>query len=79
LLSLRNINVDLDIELIFGQASNSFNTNKLNYYILDGLNINWDYAFNRFKNESTGQANDFKIMTASLNYTTSLNLSIEFK
>jgi hypothetical protein len=63
----------LDIELIFGQASNSFTTQtptlKLNYYILDGLNINWDYAFNRFKNESTGQANDFKIMTASLNYT----------
>jgi hypothetical protein len=67
-------NVDLGYRINFSeQASNSFTTQtptlKLNYYILDGLNINWDYAFNRFKNESTGQANDFKIMTASLNYT----------
>jgi hypothetical protein len=24
-------------------------TVKLNYYFLKGLNVNWDYAFNRFK------------------------------
>ncbi len=67
-------NVDLGYRINFSeQASNSFTTQtptlKLNYYIFNGLNINWDYAFNRFKNETTGLTNDFKIMTASLNYT----------
>jgi hypothetical protein len=41
---------------------------KLNYYFLEGLNINWDYSFNRFRNETTGLTNDFKIMAASINY-----------
>lgn len=66
-------NVDLGYRINFSeQAANRFTTQtptvKLNYYFLNGLNVNWDYAFNRFKNESTGIANDFKIMTASLNY-----------
>ena len=66
-------NVDLGYRINFSeQAANRFTTQtptvKLNYYFLNGLNVNWDYAFNRFKNEKTGLANDFKIMTASLNY-----------
>jgi hypothetical protein len=66
-------NIDLGYRINFSeQAANRFTTQtptvKLNYYFLNGLNVNWDYAFNRFKNESTGIANDFKIMTASLNY-----------
>ena len=66
-------NIDLGYRVNFSeQASNKFTTQtptvKLNYYFLNGLNVNWDYSFNRFKNETTGQTNDFKIMTASLNY-----------
>jgi hypothetical protein len=66
-------NIDLGYRINFSeQAANSFTTQtptvKLNYYFLNGLNINWDYSFNRFKNETTGVANNFKIMTASLNY-----------
>lgn len=66
-------NIDLGYRINFSeQASNKFTTQtpsvKLNYYFLNGLNINWDYSFNRFKNESTGVPNNFKIMTASLNY-----------
>lgn len=66
-------NIDLGYRINFSeQASTRFTTQtpsvKLNYYFLNGLNINWDYSFNRFKNESTGVANNFKIMTASLNY-----------
>ncbi len=66
-------NVDLGYRVNFSeQASNRFTTQtptiKVNYYFLNGLNINWDYAFNRFKNETTGIANDFKIMSASVNY-----------
>ncbi|SHF86418.1 CarboxypepD_reg-like domain-containing protein [Flavobacterium segetis] len=66
-------NIDLGYRINFSkQASTLFTTQsptiKLNYYFLNGLNINWDYSFNRFKNETTGVANNFKIMTASLNY-----------
>ena len=66
-------NIDLGYRINFSdQASTRFTTQtpsvKLNYYFLNGLNINWDYSFNRFKNETTGVANNFKIMTASLNY-----------
>ena len=66
-------NLDLGYRINFSaQASNKFTTQtptvKLNYYFLNGLNINWDYSFNRFKNETAGVANNFKIMTASLNY-----------
>lgn len=66
-------NVDLGYRVNFSeQASNRFTTQtptiKLNYYFLNGLNINWDYAFNRFKNETNGTANDLKIMSASVNY-----------
>lgn len=66
-------NVDLGYRVNFSeQASNRFTTQtptiKVNYYFLNGLNINWDYAYNRFKNETNGTANDFKIMSASVNY-----------
>jgi hypothetical protein len=66
-------NIDLGYRINFSeQAATIFTTQtpnvKLNYYFLNGLNINWDYSFNRFKNETTGIANNFKIMTASLNY-----------
>ena len=66
-------NVDLGYRINFSeQAATLFTTQtpsvKINYYFLNGLNINWDYAFNRFKNQTTGVANDFNIMTASLNY-----------
>jgi hypothetical protein len=66
-------NIDLGYRINFSeQAANSFTTQtptvKLNYYFLNGLNINWDYSFNRFKNETSGIANNFEIMTASLNY-----------
>lgn len=66
-------NIDLGYRINFSdQASTRFTTQtpsvKLNYYFLNGLNINWDYSLNRFKNETTGVANNFKIMTASLNY-----------
>ncbi|SHF89152.1 hypothetical protein SAMN05444372_10164 [Flavobacterium micromati] len=66
-------NIDLGYRINFSeQAATLFTTQsptvKLNYYFLNGLNINWDYSFNRFKNETTSVANDFKIMTASLNY-----------
>ena len=66
-------NIDLGYRINFSeQASNRFTTQtptvKLNYYFLNGLNVNWDYSFNRFKNETTGLTNDFEIMTASLNY-----------
>lgn len=66
-------NVDLGYRVNFSeQAANKFTTQtptvKLNYYFLNGLNVNWDYAFNRFKNETNGVSNDFEIMTASLNY-----------
>lgn len=66
-------NVDLGYRVNFSeQASNRFTTQtptiKVNYYLLNGLNINWDYAYNRFKNETNGTANDFKIMSASVNY-----------
>ena len=66
-------NIDLGYRINFSeQASNKFITQtptvKLNYYFLNGLNVNWDYSFNRFKNETTGLTNDFEIMTASLNY-----------
>ena len=66
-------NIDLGYRINFSeQAATLFTTQtpnvKLNYYFLNGLNVNWDYSFNRFKNETTGVANNFKIMTASLNY-----------
>ena len=66
-------NIDLGYRINFSeQASNKFITQtptvKLNYYFLNGLNVNWDYSFNRFKNETSGLTNDFEIMTASLNY-----------
>lgn len=66
-------NVDLGYRVNFSeQAANRFTTQtptiKINYYFLNGLNINWDYAYNRFKNETNGTANDFKIMSASVNY-----------
>ena len=66
-------NIDLGYRINFSeQAATLFTTQtpnvKLNYYFLNGLNVNWDYSFNRFKNETTGIANNFKIMTASLNY-----------
>ncbi|MFV8357269.1 carboxypeptidase regulatory-like domain-containing protein [Flavobacterium sp. XS1P32] len=66
-------NIDLGYRINFSeQASNKFTTQtptvKLNYYFLNGLNVNWDYSFNRFKNETSGLTNDFEIMTASLNY-----------
>ena len=66
-------NVDLGYRVNFSeQASNRFTTQtptiKVNYYFLNGLNINWDYAYNRFKNKTNGTANDFKIMSASVNY-----------
>lgn len=66
-------NIDLGYRINFSeQASNKFITQtptiKLNYYFLNGLNVNWDYSFNRFKNETAGLTNDFEIMTASLNY-----------
>ena len=66
-------NVDLGYRVNFSeQASNRFTTQtptiKINYYFLNGLNINWDYAYNRFKNETNGTSNDFKIMSASINY-----------
>ncbi|MFV8362779.1 carboxypeptidase regulatory-like domain-containing protein [Flavobacterium sp. ZT3P35] len=66
-------NIDLGYRINFSeQASNRFTTQtptvKLNYYFLNGLNVNWDYSFNRFKNETSGLTNDFEIMTASLNY-----------
>ncbi len=66
-------NIDLGYRINFSeQASNKFTTQtptvKLNYYFLNGLNVNWDYSFNRFKNETSGLTNDFEIMTTSLNY-----------
>jgi hypothetical protein len=66
-------NLDLGYRVNFSeQAANRFTTQtptiKINYYFLNGLNINWDYAYNRFKNETSSTANDFKIMSASLNY-----------
>ena len=66
-------NIDLGYRINFSeQAATLFTTQtpnvKLNYYFINGLNVNWDYSFNRFKNETTGVANNFKIMTASLNY-----------
>ena len=66
-------NIDLGYRINFSeQASNKFTTQtptvKLNYYFLNGLNVNWDYSFNRFKNETSGLTNDFEIMTASINY-----------
>jgi hypothetical protein len=46
-------NIDLGYRINFQQASNKFTTQtptvKLNYYFLNGLNVNWDYSFNRFK------------------------------
>ncbi|MFM2010457.1 MAG: hypothetical protein RLZZ479_848, partial [Bacteroidota bacterium] len=66
-------NIDLGYRINFSeQANTAFTTQspnvKLNYYFLDGMNINWDYSFNRFKNQSSGLTNDFKIMSASINY-----------
>lgn len=66
-------NVDLGYRISLSeQANNTFTTQspniRVNYYFLDGLNINWDYSFNRFKNSSTGIANNFEIMAASINY-----------
>ncbi len=66
-------NVDFGYRINFSeQANTTFVTQtpsaKVNYYFLDGLNLNWEYSFNRFKNQSTGQANNFEIMSASINY-----------
>jgi hypothetical protein len=66
-------NIDLGYRINFSeQANTAFTTQspnvKLNYYFLEGMNINWDYSFNRFKNQSSGLTNDFKIMSASINY-----------
>jgi hypothetical protein len=66
-------NIDIGYRINFSeQAANLFTTQtpnlKLNYYFFDGFNINWDYSFNRFKNETNGVSNDFEIMAASLNY-----------
>jgi hypothetical protein len=66
-------NVDLGYRINFSEQANSkFTTQtpniKLNYYFLDGLNINWDYALNTFKNETSGLTNNFEIMSASINY-----------
>jgi hypothetical protein len=66
-------NIDLGHRINFSeQANTAFTTQspnvKLNYYFLEGMNINWDYSFNRFKNQSSGLTNDFKIMSASINY-----------
>lgn len=66
-------NVDLGYRINFSEQANSkFITQtpniKLNYYFLNGLNLNWDYSFNKFKNVSSGLVNNFEIMTASINY-----------
>jgi hypothetical protein len=77
-------NIDLGYRINFFRASvKKFTTQtptvKLNYYFLNGLNVNWDYSFNRFKMK-LGLTNDFEIMTASLNYIKrTRNSSIEYR
>lgn len=66
-------NVDLGYTLGFDQGSNNkFTTHspfvKLNYYFLDGLNINLDYTYNEFINNQNNNSDVFELFSASINY-----------
>lgn len=66
-------NVDLGYTLSRNEASNNkFTTHspfvKVNYYLLDGLNINFDYTYNRFNNNAAKINDVFELFSASMNY-----------
>ena len=66
-------NIDLGYTLSKNEASNNkFTTHspfvKLNYYFLDGLNINFDYTYNNFQNSQNTTNNVFQLFGASMNY-----------
>jgi len=66
-------NVDLGYTISIDEGSNNKFTRhspfvKLNYYFLDGLNINLDYTYNEFVNEQTKNSDVFELFGASINY-----------
>ena len=66
-------NIDLGYTLSKNEASNNkFTTHspfvRLNYYFLDGLNINFDYTYNNFQNNQNTTNNVFQLFGASMNY-----------
>jgi hypothetical protein len=66
-------NVDLGYTINFDEGSNNKFTRhspfvRLNYFFLDGLNINLDYTYNEFVNNQTNQSDVFELFGASINY-----------